>query len=65
MNDIKLPPLGVVPKFISDLRRLNELNLAIARYYDAGLVINIEWVEERNALIREEKKNEKHICYPE
>lgn len=49
------PPLGLMPKKIHDLRvntkRLNEVRGAIARYYDAGLKINVEWIEEYNELI--------------
>lgn len=49
------PPLGLMPKKIHDLRvntkRLNEVRGAIARYYDAGLKINVEWIKEYNELV--------------
>ena len=49
------PPLGVCPKDIWErnnrVDRLNEVRGAIARYYDAGLKIKTEWVEEYNELI--------------
>ena len=49
------PPLGVCPKDIWErnnrVDRLHEVRGAIVRYYDAGLKINIEWIEEYNELI--------------
>lgn len=49
------PPLGLMPKKIHDehikKERFNEVCGAIARYYDAGLKINVEWIEEYNKLI--------------
>jgi hypothetical protein len=49
------PPLGLVPKKFHDERvkskRFNEVCGAIARYYDAGMKINIEWIEEYNELV--------------
>ena len=49
------PPLGLIPKNIHYKRvkveRFNEVCGAIARYYDAGMKINIEWIEEYNELI--------------
>ena len=49
------PPLGLIPKKFHDERvkveRFNEVCGAIARYYDAGLKINIEWIEEYNDLV--------------
>ena len=49
------PPLGLIPKRFHDERvraeRFNEVCGAIVRYYDAGLKINIEWIEEYNELV--------------
>ena len=49
------PPLGLIPKKFHDERvraeRFNEVCGAIARYYDAGLKINIVWIEEYNELV--------------
>jgi hypothetical protein len=49
------PPLGLTPKKFHDERvkteRFNEVCGAIARYYDAGLKINIEWIQEYNELV--------------
>jgi hypothetical protein len=49
------PPLGLRPKRFHDERvkveRFNEVCGAIARYYDAGLKISIEWIEEYNELV--------------
>ncbi len=50
-----IPPLGLIPKKFHDERvkaeRFNKVCGAIARYYDAGLKINIEWIEEYNELV--------------
>lgn len=50
-----LLPLGLIPRKFHDERvkaeRFNEVCGAIARYYDAGLKINIEWIEEYNELV--------------
>ena len=52
------PPLGLIPKRFHDVffervkeERLNKVRGAIARYYNAGLKINIEWIEEYNELV--------------
>lgn len=49
------PPLGLIPKKLHDERvkveRFHEVCGAIARYYDAGLKINIEWIEEYYDLV--------------
>lgn len=58
MNDViesNRPPLGVIPKDIYhkkvDQQRLRDLQDAIARYYNADLPIDIEWIKEYNELI--------------
>jgi len=50
-DQIKKPPIGLTPKFIHDEKRLNEVQGAIVRYYNAGLTIPIKWVKEYNKLI--------------
>ena len=52
------PPLGLIPKRFHDVffervkeERLNKVRGAIARYYNAGLKINTEWIEEYNELV--------------
>ena len=49
------PPLGLVPKRFHDERvnaeRFNQVCGAISRYYNAGMKINIEWIEEYNDLV--------------
>ena len=51
----KKPPLGLRPKRFSDIERLNEIRSAISRYYDAELPIPIEWIEEYNQLLKQNK----------
>jgi len=54
------PPIGLIPKKFHDeiirVERFNEVCGAISRYYNHGLKINIEWVEEYNELIEKIKK---------
>jgi len=52
-EQIEKPPLGLVPKRIRQGQRLLEINEAIARYYNANMIIPIEWVEEHIDLIRQ------------
>lgn len=56
IEDDKRPPFGVTPKFIWDEKRISDLKEAIKRYLDAGLLVNKEWIEEYNALIKFYKK---------
>lgn len=49
------PPLGLIPKKFHEEKinteRFLEVCGAITRYYNAGLKINIEWIEEYNDLV--------------
>ena len=53
---IKRPPLGLVPKFIIDEKRLNEIKKAIDRYMDENYKIPLKWIEEYNELCDRIKK---------
>jgi hypothetical protein len=50
-EDVK-PPLGLIPKWIREKERLDEVQEAILRYYNSGLEIPIKWVIEYNELIK-------------
>lgn len=45
------PPIGIMPKKIADKNRFNELCGAITRYYQAGLEIKVEWINEYNEYV--------------
>ena len=49
------PPLGLVPKWVRQKERYEEVCQAIARYYNANREIPTEWIEEYNELV-------KHCC---
>ena len=49
------PPIGLKPKKYHSLERLNEVRSAIVRYYDDELPIPVEWIEEYNELINQNK----------
>ena len=48
---VEMPPIGLKPKFVNRLERLQEVRGAIVRYYDASMKIPIQWIEEYNELI--------------
>ena len=50
------PPLGLVPKFVRNRERLEEINEAIKRYVDVDKEIPEEWLKERNELLLETNK---------
>jgi hypothetical protein len=54
-------PIGATPKNFWEnsikVDRLSELNSAIKRYHDAGLIINVEWIEEYNQIIDDLKSS--------
>ena len=54
------PPIGLKPKKYHSLERLNEVRSAIVRYYDDELPIPVEWIEEYNELINQNKDENKH-----
>lgn len=45
-GDTEKPPIGLVSKFIRQAQRLEEVCRAMARYYEAGMEIPVEWTEE-------------------
>lgn len=45
------PPLGLIPKKFKQQERFLEVCGAISRYYNAGIKIPIEWIEEYNELV--------------
>ena len=51
----KKPPIGLIPKEFHEIQvkqsRFNDVCGAITRYYNEGLKINIEWIEEYNELV--------------
>lgn len=42
-----LPPLGLTPRFLWVEHRLDEVNRAIKRYIDAGILPLQEWLDEK------------------
>ena len=50
-KDIRRPPLGVVPEYIKNEERLEELREAIIAYCEQNWEICPEWIKEYNMLI--------------
>ena len=50
-DECKKPPLGLLPKYIHDDRRLDEVSKAIKRYANELFPLKTEWIEEYNELI--------------
>lgn len=48
----KKPPIGIIPRYIWELKRIKELKSAIRRFIAAGKEIPIEWVNEYNDFCR-------------
>lgn len=44
------PPLGVIPRYIWDWKRQEELAEAMERYLEVGMKIPTEWLEEYNEI---------------
>ena len=53
------PPLGVMPRFVADERRLEELKEAMMRFISANWPINVEWLTEYNEIIERYTKDER------
>jgi hypothetical protein len=48
----KKPPIGIIPRYIWELKRIKELKSAIRRFIAAGKEIPIEWINEYNDFCR-------------
>ena len=48
----KKPPIGIIPRYIWELKRIKELKSAIRRFIAAGKEIPIEWLNEYNDFCR-------------
>ena len=51
MTDYK-PPLGLKPRWLADKHRLADVDAALGRYTEAGMIPPSEWLEERRDLVR-------------
>lgn len=49
-SELKQPPIGIIPLFIHNEKRLKALNEAISRYKDAECKIPDEWLTEKSEL---------------
>lgn len=58
-NEAIKPPIGVVPRYLNDEKRMRELCIAISKYASNWLVVNPEWVEEYNDLVRSLKERDR------
>ena len=51
-SSITKPPLGIMPKYIHDEKRIDEILDAISRFGSAGVSIPVKWIEEYNGLLK-------------
>ncbi|MEW6060947.1 MAG: hypothetical protein AB1600_03300 [Bacteroidota bacterium] len=49
--DLKKPPLGLVPRFLRDEERLNEIVEAVTRHLSHPAEIPVEWIAEYNEIV--------------
>jgi len=54
----KQPPLGLMPRFIADEKRIKAIKDAICRYFNDNHPIPTEWVEEYNILVVRAKRRQ-------
>lgn len=50
-TEIRKPPIGLIPKYMWEEQRFNDVCQAILRYSKEGFHIPIEWIEEYNELV--------------
>lgn len=48
------PPIGLIPKFVRDQERAQEILAAMSRYVEAGKKFPREWVDELTQLVVED-----------
>lgn len=48
-----MQPVGIMPRFIWIEKRLDEIQQAIERRFNTTYEIPLEWVQERNELVKE------------
>lgn len=53
---MNMPPLGIMPKWLLDEKRLNAIVEAIYRCIEAAEPIREEWIKEYNELIKGDNK---------
>lgn len=58
---IQKPPIGIKPEFICIRDRINDIQMAMDRYLDAGMTIPYSWTEEYIRLLTEKEKAEKRF----
>lgn len=52
LKEEKGPPLGLMPRYLHDEKRFEEIRNAIKRFEDEGKIIPQEWIEEEQELIK-------------
>ena len=56
MEEIKQPPIGLIPRWMWLEQRLDSINSAIDRYKEANYVVDPEWVLEKGKIESELKE---------
>ena len=52
MENIQKPPIGLIPRYIHDGKRIDEILNAIERYTDANMPIPKSWIEELRDILK-------------
>lgn len=50
------PPVGIIPRYIRDEKRMNEIEEAITEYMKVAYPIPVEWIKEYNELCQTIKR---------
>lgn len=58
------PPIGIMPRYIYESNRINDILSAIERYTEKGIPIPMEWIEELKELFTSFSRHliENHFC---
>lgn len=56
-DSVKQPPLGIMPRKLWEEKRIKRLMLAILRYLDQDKLLQDEWVEELNYLLKKRSED--------
>lgn len=57
VDQIKQPPIGIMPRKLWEEKRIKRLMLAILRYLDQDKLLQDEWVEELNYLLKKRSED--------
>lgn len=52
MPELERPPVGILPKYLHDEKRMTTISIAITGYMGYGMEIPADWIKEYNTLAK-------------